>query len=246
MSWSLALYVVAGRSATVVDQLAGVELPLLAAAVEQLDVVVAVELEVPVGVGGEPVVVAAVEDDGVVVGDALARTAAPRTAPCRRSRGGPGPGGPSSSRCGRRRGCGPCRRRRCPRRPRRGRSSGRRGGPRPSRRRPGRRVRLMRGSFRRLVRCGGRGGVRDRRVRWALRVGCSRYISQPRQKPNAALRNAAARAKAVATSVPARWLRDEADQADDGEDQADGLGEPRRPGVLELGRRAERGPDEPR
>jgi hypothetical protein len=31
---------------------------------------VAVELEVPVGVGGEPVVVAAVEDDGVVVGDA--------------------------------------------------------------------------------------------------------------------------------------------------------------------------------
>ena len=53
-----------------VGQLAGVELPLLAAAVEQLDVLVAVELEVPVGVGGEPVVVAAVEHDGVVVGDA--------------------------------------------------------------------------------------------------------------------------------------------------------------------------------
>ena len=31
----------------------------------------AVELEVPVGVGGEPVVVAAVQHDGVVVGDAL-------------------------------------------------------------------------------------------------------------------------------------------------------------------------------
>ena len=30
----------------------------------------AVQLEVPVGVGGEPVVVAAVEDHGVVVGDA--------------------------------------------------------------------------------------------------------------------------------------------------------------------------------
>ena len=53
-----------------VGQLAGVELPLLAAAVEELDVLVAVELEVPVGVGGEPVVVAAVEDHGVVVADA--------------------------------------------------------------------------------------------------------------------------------------------------------------------------------
>jgi hypothetical protein len=31
---------------------------------------VAVELEVPVGVGGEPVVVAAVQHDGVVGGDA--------------------------------------------------------------------------------------------------------------------------------------------------------------------------------
>src|SRR5579875_404991 len=51
-------------------QRAAVQLPLLAAAVEQLDLVVPVELEVPVGVGGEPVVVAAVEDHGVVVGDA--------------------------------------------------------------------------------------------------------------------------------------------------------------------------------
>ena len=53
-----------------VGQLAGVELPLLASAVEQLHVLVAVQLEVPVGVGGEPVVVAAVEHDRVVVGDA--------------------------------------------------------------------------------------------------------------------------------------------------------------------------------
>jgi hypothetical protein len=34
---------------------------------------VAVQLEVPVRVGGEPVVVAAVEDHGVVVADALVR-----------------------------------------------------------------------------------------------------------------------------------------------------------------------------
>jgi len=47
--------------------------PLLAAAVEEADVAVPVELERPVGVGGEPVVVAAVEHDGVVVRDALGR-----------------------------------------------------------------------------------------------------------------------------------------------------------------------------
>src|SRR4051794_28402214 len=51
-------------------QWASVELPLLAATVEQLDLVMAVQLEVPVRVCGEPVVVAAVEDHGVVVGDA--------------------------------------------------------------------------------------------------------------------------------------------------------------------------------
>ena len=51
-------------------QLAGVQLPLLAAAVEQQHVLVAVELEVPVRVRREPVVVAAVEHDGVVVADA--------------------------------------------------------------------------------------------------------------------------------------------------------------------------------
>ena len=46
--------------------------PLLARAVDQLDVVVAVVAEVPVGVGGEPVVAVAVEDDRVVVGDPAA------------------------------------------------------------------------------------------------------------------------------------------------------------------------------
>src|SRR4051812_30849960 len=55
------------------DQLTAVELPLLATAVEQLDVVVAVELEVPVRVRREPVVVAAVEHDRVVVANALRR-----------------------------------------------------------------------------------------------------------------------------------------------------------------------------
>ena len=69
-SCSCAVYDVVARVGQLVGQLAGVELPLLAAAVEELDVLVAVELEVPVGVGGEPVVVAAVEHDGVVVGDA--------------------------------------------------------------------------------------------------------------------------------------------------------------------------------
>src|SRR6185312_1692271 len=52
------------------DHLAGFQLPLLAAAVEELDAAVPVQLEVPVGVGGEPVVVAAVEHDRVVVADA--------------------------------------------------------------------------------------------------------------------------------------------------------------------------------
>src|SRR3954451_7721096 len=55
------------------DELAAVDLPLLTAAIEQLEVVVAVELEVPVRVGRKPVVVAAVEHDEVVVGDALLR-----------------------------------------------------------------------------------------------------------------------------------------------------------------------------
>ncbi len=72
-SCSVAVYDVASRLGRSDGQLAGVELPLLAAAVEELDVLVAVELEVPVGVGREPVVVAAVQHDGVVVGDAATR-----------------------------------------------------------------------------------------------------------------------------------------------------------------------------
>ena len=55
------------------DQLAALELPDLAPAVEQPDVAVSVQLEVPVRIGGEPVVVAAVEHDGVVVADAAGR-----------------------------------------------------------------------------------------------------------------------------------------------------------------------------
>ncbi|CNZ29293.1 Uncharacterised protein [Mycobacterium tuberculosis] len=54
----------------VAGQRASVELPLLAAAVEQLDLLMAVELEIPVRVGGEPIVVAAVQDHRVLVGDA--------------------------------------------------------------------------------------------------------------------------------------------------------------------------------
>ena len=60
----------AGRLTVSLDSGRAVELPLLAATVEQLDVLVAVQLEIPVRVGGEPVVVAAVQDHGVVVGDA--------------------------------------------------------------------------------------------------------------------------------------------------------------------------------
>jgi hypothetical protein len=44
--------------------------PLLTAAVHQLDVLVAVHLQQPEGVRGEPVVVVAVQHDGVVVADA--------------------------------------------------------------------------------------------------------------------------------------------------------------------------------
>ena len=44
--------------------------PFLAAAVDEADVLVTVELQVPQGVGGEPVVVVTVEEDGGVVGNA--------------------------------------------------------------------------------------------------------------------------------------------------------------------------------
>ena len=50
--------------------------PVLAPAVEDADVVVAVQLELPVRPGGEPVVVVAVQDDRRVGADARARTAA--------------------------------------------------------------------------------------------------------------------------------------------------------------------------
>ena len=81
--------------------------------------------------------------------------------------------------------------------------------------------------------------------RWCCGPGrravASRYTSQPRQKPKAALRNAAASAKPVATapsrSAPAAYPR----QGDDREPEPDGLGEPRRGGVLELARRPRRG-----
>src|SRR5579871_3264442 len=55
------------------DQVTRVEFPLLAAAVEQLDIGMPVEPEVPVRVRGEPVVVPAVENHQVVVGDAARR-----------------------------------------------------------------------------------------------------------------------------------------------------------------------------
>ena len=56
-------------SGTSSRQLAALELPLLASAVHELDVVVAVVPQVPVRVRGEPVVVAAVQHDLRVVGD---------------------------------------------------------------------------------------------------------------------------------------------------------------------------------
>ena len=73
LSGALALYVVDCAVGHVGDERTAVELPLLAPAVEQLDVLVAVQLEVPVRVRGEPVVVAAVQDHGVVIADTLVR-----------------------------------------------------------------------------------------------------------------------------------------------------------------------------
>ena len=62
---------VAGRrdGGHVLGELAALELPLLAAAVHELHGVEAAELQQPVRVGSEPVVVAAVEDDGRVGAD---------------------------------------------------------------------------------------------------------------------------------------------------------------------------------
>ena len=61
-----------------------------------------------------------------------------------------------------------------------------------------------------------------------------RYSSQPRQKPKAALRKAAARAKAVATGH--RSAPVVTGEGQHREDQAHGLGEAGRAGVLGLGR----------
>ena len=61
--------------------------------------------------------------------------------------------------------------------------------------------------------------------------------------PNAALRNAAASAAEVATTVTSGRAR--AGERDEREAEADGLREPERAGVLELGRRAEARTDEP-
>ena len=69
-SWSFAVYVVPGRSTESATSSRESSSHFLRPPSSRLDVVVAVELEVPVGVGREPVVVAAVQDDGVVVGDA--------------------------------------------------------------------------------------------------------------------------------------------------------------------------------
>src|SRR5215211_1324633 len=68
----LAHRVAAGRLdvGRVARQLAALQLPGLAAAVEELDRPVPVHLVVPVGVGGEPVIVAPVQDHGGVGGDA--------------------------------------------------------------------------------------------------------------------------------------------------------------------------------
>jgi len=51
------------------DQLATLQFPLLAAPVEQPDRVETAQLEDPVRIGGEPVVVAAIKDHGGVIAD---------------------------------------------------------------------------------------------------------------------------------------------------------------------------------
>ena len=116
--------------------------PVLAAAVEDPDVAVAEQLELPVGPGGEPVVVVAVQDDRGVGPDARRATGAA----LKSSRAGDvaadavgelaGPVPADRARAG-----GSARRRSCRRRPRRSGRSGRRGGSWPSRRRRGRRWR---------------------------------------------------------------------------------------------------------
>ena len=116
--------------------------PVLAPAVEDAHVAMAVQLELPVGPRREPVVVVAVQHDRRVRADARrleqgAEVLARRRcrAGCRRPAGSSSPSRP-------RPGCGSARRPSCPRRPRRSARSGRPGGPAPrSRRRACRRSR---------------------------------------------------------------------------------------------------------
>ena len=60
--------------------------PALARTVEQSDVAVTVVREVPVGVGGEPVIAVAVEDDQVVVETPRLPNSRPKSSARRRSR----------------------------------------------------------------------------------------------------------------------------------------------------------------
>ena len=127
---------------TSVDERQAVVEPVLAAAVEDPDVAVAEQLQLPVGPGREPVVVVAVQDDRRVGADAgLAQSsfaevlaAGDVAADAVGELAGPVPA--DGARAG-----GSARRRSCRRRPRRSGRSGRRGGPWPSRRRRGRRWR---------------------------------------------------------------------------------------------------------
>ena len=247
MSCSLAVYGRRRPLGTSVDELAGVELPLLATAVEQLDGVVAVQLEVPVRVGREPVVVAAVEHDGVVVADALAgqqrlelglvdEVAADRVLEVGLPVDAHGTadvvllvgGGVlvdldeddrGSSRWASTQSAST-------------RTSERLMWVVPSRVSGSEAVPPEEG--RRRVRSGGGASAGAARR-------TSRYISQPRQNPNAALRKAARQRERDRGDAQHGGTGDEAERPDHGESQAHRLGEARRPDVLELARRRSRG-----
>ena len=74
----------------------------------------------------------------------------------------------------------------------------------------------------------------------------SRYTWQPRQKPNAALRNAATNAIAAAIGTADGTPSEGQQHAGEADREADALGEGRRARVLELGRGREPRPHEPR
>ena len=141
----------------------------------------AVQLQLPVGPGGEPVVVVAVEDDRRVRADARRSTGAPRSPRGRRCRGGRRRPAGSSSSSRRRRAGGSARRRSCRRRPRRSGRPGRRGGPGPSRRRRGRR-RGVSGSGHVRSPCGSwaAGGSDRGGVGRAVVCGCRRTVASAR------------------------------------------------------------------